>query len=96
MSTPDQSEASFSPVSAAPQSVPGRSALLRDLHRDADARLADIYNNRAPWAALPAAYQQKMRSAYASVKGMIRLRARPGSACSTIWGINTPFSRWNP
>ena len=45
-----------------------RLAVLRDLHRDADARLADIYNSRAPWAALPAAYQQKMRNAYASIK----------------------------
>ena len=42
-------------------------AQWRDLHRDVDVRIRDIYSNRAPWAALPAAQQQKMRAAYATV-----------------------------
>lgn len=39
-----------------------------DLHRDVDARIRDIYSNRAPWAALATAQQQKLRAVYTTLK----------------------------
>ncbi len=70
-------------------------AQWRKLHRDVDARIRDIYSNRAPWAALPAAHQQKMRAAYATVN--------QNADASAAWqrllnhlGRNSPFVSIEP
>ncbi len=45
-----------------------KSTNAEDLHRSADALLRSIYEKRVAWSALPTAYEQKMRGAYACMK----------------------------